>query len=552
MRKSGRIALAATALTVLLTGCDARKPAPPPAAKAAAPIPKLVGKDGHFALMVDGAPYLILGTQMNNWSNYPSMLPGVWAAVEKLGANTLLGPVAWEQIEPVEGKFDFSYVDTLLQQARAHHVRLVLLWFGATKNTSPSYAPEWVKGDNARFPRIVDPKGDLTVTLSPFHKATLDADRKAFVKLMTHLKQADSQRTVIMVQVENEPGVYKSVRDHAPVAQKLFEGPVPATLVEGMHKKPGTWKQVFGKNADEYFQAWHTASYIEQVAKAGSAVYPLPMFINAALCDPFKCQDPFNHASGGPTWNVIDIYKIAAPTLRIEAPDIYARDYKTFMADIERYTRPDNPLFVPEIGSDTPYARYLFAVLGKRGIGFVPFGMDFTDFSNYPLGAKVVNDKIVGAFAARYRVIAPMAREWAKLSYEGDVWGVSEPDDHKAQTFGLGGRWKATVSYRMWQFGLEPYYKGYDRPDGSDRPTGGLVLARLGPDEFLVTGYRARIDFGLADPKSRQHVMFMRVEEGHYKNGKWVFDHVWNGDATDWGLTFLEKPHLLRVKLTTY
>jgi beta-galactosidase GanA len=368
---------------------------------------------------------------------------------------------------------------------------------------------------------------------------------------MTHLKEVDSERTVIMVQVENEPGVYRSVRDHAPAAQKLFDGPVPGELVAGMHKKPGTWKQVFGKNADEYFHAWHMARFIEQVASAGHAVYPLPMFVNAALRDPIKYQDPFNYASGGPTWNVIDIYKIAAPTLRIEAPDIYARDYRTFMAHIEGYARPDNPLFVPEIGSDAPYARYLFAVLGRHAIGFTPFGVDFTGFSNYPLGAKEVNDEIVDAFAAPYRLIGPMAREWAKLSFENDVWGVSEPDDHKAQTLDLGP-WNATVSYRMWQFGLEAFYKGYDRPAGSDMPTGGALIARLGPDEFLVAGYRARVDFSLNDPKSKKHVMFMRVEEGHYEHGKWVFDHVWNGDATDWGLTFLAQPQVLRVKLATY
>ena len=62
-------------------------------------------------------------------------------------------PIAWEQIEPAEGRFDFSWVDALLAEARQNDVRLVLLWFGTWKNTSPGYTPEWVKGGHARASR---------------------------------------------------------------------------------------------------------------------------------------------------------------------------------------------------------------------------------------------------------------------------------------------------------------------------------------------------------------------------------------------------------------
>jgi beta-galactosidase GanA len=153
------LALAAALLAAtVLTGVAASSPAH------AADLPRLVEKDGRHALMVDGAPFLMLGVQANNAANYPSQLPKVWPAVKALHANTLEIPVAWEQIEPVEGRFDFSYVDVLLKQARDNDVKLVLLWFGTWKNNGPQYAPEWVKLDNKRFPRVINAKGETSRT----------------------------------------------------------------------------------------------------------------------------------------------------------------------------------------------------------------------------------------------------------------------------------------------------------------------------------------------------------------------------------------------------
>src|SRR6185312_7091680 len=129
---------------------------------------------------------------------------------------------------------------------------------------------------------------------SPHSQATLDADVKAFTAVMHHLKAADPQHTVIMVQVENESGSWGSVRDYSPEAQKLFESSVPSQMLKPELLKvlnrptdsKGNWKEVFGDRADEYFQAWSTASFIGKVAAAGKAEYPLPLYVNAALRDP--------------------------------------------------------------------------------------------------------------------------------------------------------------------------------------------------------------------------------------------------------------------------
>ncbi|WBO21016.1 DUF5597 domain-containing protein [Sphingomonas abietis] len=511
-------------------------------------LPRIVNQPGHQALIVDGAPYLMLGAQVNNSSAWPAMLPKVWPMIEQLHANTVEVPIAWEQIEPVEGQFDFSFLDTLLAQARTHQVHLVLLWFGTWKNTAPGYAPAWVKLDNKRFPRMIDEKGETVYALSPFAKTTLDADRKAFVALMTHLKAADPDNTVIMMQVENETGTYGTVRDHSPAADKAFAAPAPAALVRRMGGKPGPWAQAFGKDADEYFHAWAIASYVDAVAKAGKAVKPLPMYANAALSDAFKPQDPKTYAAGGPTHHVIDVWKVAAPSIDVLGPDIYKSDFATYMKYLELYGRADNPLFVPETGNAKDYARFFFPVVGRHGIGFSPFGMDSTGFVNFPLGAAKLDAETVDAFAANYRLFRPMERVWAKLAYEGKTWGVAEPTDPAANHMQMLelGRWKATLGFGQGQFGT-------DAPKGNAEPSGGVAIAELSPNEYLVTGYHARVTFDLAAAKPGEHMILDRVEEGHYDaQGQWVFDRLWNGDQTDFGLNFTSAPQVLKVRLATY
>ncbi len=389
--------------------------------------------------------------------------------------------------------------------------------------------------------------------LSPHGQATLDADRRAFRALMRHLRQVDGDRhTVILVQVENEAGVYGSVRDYSPTAETLFASPVPEELTQAMGASPGTWREAFGESADEFFHAWHTARFIGAVAAAGREEYPLPMYANAALRDPLADQDPMTYASGGPTWNVIEIYKVAAPAIALLAPDMYARDDATALAHFARYNRVDNPLLVAEVGNASAFARFFFHVLGNNGVGFTPFGMDFTGYANYPLGARTVDAEAIAPFAILYEGFAPIARDWARLSFAHRTWGVAKPEDHGSQTIALG-RWIATVRYDQWQFGGSDWtWLERDPSPLLARDCGGAMIAEMGRDEYLLFAQNARVEFALADPGEANGVTFDRVEEGRFEAGTWVTDRVWNGDQTDYGLNFTERPRVLRVRLATY
>jgi beta-galactosidase GanA len=534
-------------------------------------LPEIVNKNGKHALMVDGAPFIMLGAQTNNSSNYPAALKDVWPSVEKMGANTLSIPVAWEQIEPVEGQFDFSYLDVLLKEAREHKVKLVLLWFATWKNNAPHYAPAWVKLDNKRFPRVVKQDGDTLNSLSPLGKNTLAADKKAFVELMNYLKKKDKENTVIMVQVQNEVGTYGSSRDFSALAQSVFNAPVPDELIQKLNLKPGNWPSVFGKDADEFFHAYYIAKYCNEITLAGKSIKKLPMYVNVALRNPFNPGLPGQYSSGGATDNVLHIWKLAAPDIDLIAPDIYFRDYKTATKVLDLYARPDNALFVAEIGSAQPFARYFFPTMGKGGIGFSPFGMDDTPYTNYPLGAQEYNDETIENFAHVYRLVSPMMREWAKLSFESNVWGTAEPLDTTTDTQKIWnaestpeekekytkdraaaltqkldlGLWDAEVTYGRPMFWIDP-------PKGNTPASGGALIAQLDENEYLITAYNARVELKPSKEIANKKYMIVRVEEGHYEQGKWIMHRVWNGDQTDWGLNFPNRQILLRIKMATY
>ncbi|HEV8515052.1 MAG TPA: DUF5597 domain-containing protein [Cyclobacteriaceae bacterium] len=507
-------------------------------------FPKIVTKNGRHTLLVDGQPFFILGGQAHNSSAWPGMLPQLWSAIHTMHANTLEVPLYWEQIEPQQGKFNFSLIDTLLLQARQHKVRLVLLWFATWKNGSNHYMPEWMKHESSKYPNIISKNGKPVDSPSPHVKEMMEADSKAFAAVMKYLKKVDAPHTVIMVQVENEPGAWGSVRDYSLAAQKLFESPVPAELIKPEVLKAlntpvvaeGNWQRVFGNNADEYFHAWSVARYIGQVAAAGKAEYPLPLYVNAALRDPLTNPPATNYESGGPTDNVLLIWKIAAPTIDLLAPDIYLSKSEEIMKVLELYDRPDNTLFVPEVGAGLDKPKYLYEVFARTGIGYSPFGVD----SNNEETEKETQERL-SPIAAEYAMASTMMRELAKWSFEGKIKAAIEREDHKEQKIDLGA-WQATVTF------------GTGSRDVSSEPnphfTGKAMIVQLEENKFIAIGTNCRITFQPLGKNAGKAWQYLKAEEGHYENGTFKLLRILNGDETDWGgPRFGKTPTVVNISL---
>jgi hypothetical protein len=349
-----------------------------------------------------------------------------------------------------------------------------------------------------------------------------------------------------MMQVENESGSWGSVRDYSAAAQKLFEGPVPSELLKPALLKAlnvpvvteGSWQKVFGDRADEYFQAWSIARFVGRVAAAGKAEYPLPMYVNAALRDPLTNPAANTYESGGPTDNVIPIWKVAAPAIDLLTPDIYLTGSEKILKVIDLYDRPDNALFVPETTLTPDNTKYLFEVIARGGIGFSPFGID----DNGRGATKTEMTERLAPFAREYAAIAPMMRELAEWGLEGKIKAVVEHEDHADQTIDLGA-WQAIISFGSGR---------RNSVQANNEPKGKMMIVKLDINKFILIGAHCHITFLPVENNSGKAWQYLKVEEGTYENGEFKAFRILNGDETDFGgPRFGDVPTVLKTTLIT-
>ena len=541
MSNAGRV-LVAFLLLAFSLNAQTNKPAS---------IPHLKQQGTATQLIVDGKPFLMLAGETGNSSASDlKYLDSIWPKIVKMNLNTLLVPVYWELIEPVEGKFDFSLVDGAIKGARKHHIKLVFLWFGSWKNSMSCYAPLWVKENQARFPRARDARGRAQEIMTPFSEANLKSDARVFAALMKHIRTVDANdHTVVLVQVENEIGMIPDARDHSKEADEQFGAAVPNELLAYLQKNKetltprlksawessnfrtsGTWEEVFGKglHTDELFMAWYFARYTNAVAEAGKREYPLPMYVNAALIRPgYK---PGQYPSAGPLPHLFDVWKAGAPAIDFLSPDIY---FKTFVEWTTPYDRPGNPLFVPEVANTQSTANAFFAIGQLNAIGYSPFSIESLEDPG--------NNDVSRAYDVLKQLTPLINANQGKGTMAGALL------DSASQ--------KARIELGEFVFNVRHEYSWpYGAKNQGENPRYGCMIIMTSPGEYFIAGRGVVITF---EPRANDGSIagIGIMDEGRFSGGKWIPGLRMNGDQTHQGRHMNLPGHtynIQKVKLYKY
>ena len=497
-------------------------------------LPRIEKTDGRWQLTVDGRSMLLFSGEIHNSSASSAeyMEECVWPYLRPLNMNAVIAPVYWQLIEPREGEFDFELLDALIDQARRESMRLALLWFGLWKNGESTYVPDWVKRDQRRFFWARDSYGRPIYTISPFCEAAIEADARAFARLMRHIREKDQDaQTVIMIQLENEIGTLGIERDFSDAAQRVFEGAVPAVM-PGAH---GTWAESYGEEAPTYLMEYAYAAAVERIARAGQAEYALPMYVNAWL-EQFPWR-PGAWPCGCPVARFIPVWQACAPSVAFSAPDIYVTD---FAGVCEDYTAHDNPLFIPEHRQDLRHMSDVLYAYGKGALCFAPFGLEdfFTPLSeNAPLDNRaqiLANRKTAcpesGAYlAGAYKLMAGIEPLLHRALREGRVYPFIRRTEHEPG-----------CELKMGEYRLRLNFKDAEGPRSA-----GFVIDNGGGDFFIVGSNVNGAFFGLYDDP--RPVRALAIEEGTFENGVWKRGRLLNGDEA--GLYLSAMPEAIHVRL---
>jgi len=447
--------------------------------------------NGMKKLFVDGAPFLAIGIQY--WFDRCNRIRDfdyLFEHTVRMGLNTVFFPIRWAAMEAGEGKLAFGPLDHALRRCRQHGLRMSLLWFGSNQGSTNRPAPDWVRDDRGRFPRVVDEQGRERETLCPSGANLLAAEKRAFDALLRHLAAVDGRRhTVILMQIENEPclamretrkGNFEELdewimRCHCPVCDSL-------------HAKAGT--------SDWESGVRQLGGYMNALLADQKRIFPVLSYTNWPLSLPFAPR-PGNDA---------ELYRKVAPRLDFVAPDFYGMTPGDLAWTMRHFRLSGHLPFMAEapteVAGETDQVLYL-CVLDHGAQGYDPWAIDHSfgwracrdqAFEAPPVSTAGEWSDVAVMYGRAARSLTAAMRQIARAT-------GSEEIRHYV-SHGLPQR----LEDRLWGI----FWRWENGRDGK------WVIVRTGRDDVTITGMDCVVSVFPVDPGRT-----VTVERGVWRENRW-------------------------------
>ena len=499
----------------------------------------------NAVLKVDGHPFFMRAGELHNSTcSDIGYLDGKWDDLVGMNLNTVIATASWELVEPMEGQFDFSHVDAIIHGAEQHNMKVVLIWFATFKNPFMTYAPSWVKGDNRRFPHAIAPDGRTLELPSLYDDNIIEADKKAYLALLRHLKETDAKRTIIALQIGNEPGLNSPTRDSSEPANRAWKADIPACIIDYLVKnrqtlqpdikaawekngckRKGNWEEVFGKSltandgtnpilylTEHLFTAYGSARYLEALSSA-----------NATGSVNSRGRSMGNGCS---IPDFFDIYMAVAPSLDMLTPNSYGQNFDEIC---KAFAYNSNPLLIPEC---TMSAVRPFYLIGEwNGLGYSPFGID-DHHAGTPAGKML---------ADTYSLIGKMKKMISANLNSNCMRGVFIYTDKPVQEIEMGDyiiTFKHETTDEIGEtmlriLGGEKAYETFLKQKEEVKPfEAAALIIQTGKNEFYIAGGGGiNATFRMKENKQAHFCDFDYIYEGSInEEGNFIKGRLLNGD----------------------
>ena len=463
---------------------------------------------GRSIFYVDGHPFIALAVEIpwyhtvyGRYHETMAAYDDLYPAARRLGLNTIKVPVKWSQVEPRQGEFDFSYVDHVKSVAERNGLKVILGWFGHYASgragniyrnlTNEVWAPMDVIEDDRAYPRAVDASGRAHHNaISYDNDAVIAREAAAFGAFMRHIRETDAAtRTVIMIQVENEIGVFGASekdkgmwRDHSPRSNELFAAG--------------------GFDDDlKYSAARFAGNWLKRVTDAGGREYPIPFymdFIGGKLA-PWMV--------GGAPGEDAATYLQHCRFVEFVALNLYVFGETTIeelRRKIEDYRVSRNIPAISETNSDrSPWAAPLaFLAVGEYGAPlFSPWALNVS-FPEWGEPYVLRDGQLANGAADLQRAYTALGKAALPIAFSSGT-----------------DRLKVFLSRR----GEEVHEVGGARVTASNGAGGQAMVLRPAANDFIVAGWRTAVT--IETPMSRwPELKRVKIEAGRWDGARWLAD----------------------------